>query len=110
MTRWQPQRGMRSALPTSTWPNSIKKVIMSACRQSVFGGSRWRYNQNMVPKERPYHIQAIYDLRDNYSPEHFRSAVGECRKVIAQLIADDNTSNQQVARVHILRYLDLQLS
>jgi hypothetical protein len=63
-----------------------------------------------APEERPYHIQAIYDLKADYSPDHFRFAIGECRKVIAQLIAEDNSSDQQVARVHILRYLDLQLS
>jgi hypothetical protein len=64
----------------------------------------------MAEEERPYHIQAIYDLKADYSPQHFRFAIGECRKVIAQLIAQDNSSDQQVARVHILRYLDLQLS
>jgi hypothetical protein len=64
----------------------------------------------MAAEERPYHIQAIYDLKGSYSPEHFRLAIGECRNVIAQLIAEDNSSDQQVARVHILRYLDLQLS
>ena len=68
------------------------------------------YSGVMVKEERPYHIQAIYDLKADYSPEHFRFAIGECRKVIAQLIAEDNSSDQQVARVHILRYLDLQLS
>ena len=61
-------------------------------------------------EERPYHIQAIYDLRDDYSPEHFRFAIRECRKVIAQVMAEDNSSAQQVARVKILHYLDLQLS
>jgi hypothetical protein len=60
--------------------------------------------------ERPYHIQAIYDLRADYSPEHFRFAIGECRRVISRLIAEDNSSDQQIARVKILRYLDLQLS
>jgi hypothetical protein len=64
----------------------------------------------MAEEEQPYHIQAIYDLKADYSPEHFRVATGECRKVIAQLIAEDNSSDQQVARVHILPYLDLQLS
>jgi hypothetical protein len=64
----------------------------------------------MVEKERPYHIQAIYDLKNNYSPDQFRFAIGECRKVIAQCVAEDNESGQQVARVRILRYLDLQLS
>jgi len=61
-------------------------------------------------QQRPYHIQAIYDLQANYSPEHFRFAVGECRKVIAQVIANDQAADQQIARVNILRYLDLQLS
>ncbi|MHB8406418.1 MAG: hypothetical protein ACYDCJ_13455 [Gammaproteobacteria bacterium] len=64
----------------------------------------------MAAEERPYHIQAIYDLKASYSPEHFRFAIGECRNVIARLILEDNSSDQQVARVHILRYLDLQLS
>lgn len=61
-------------------------------------------------EKRPYHIQAVYDLQADYSPDHFRYAVGECRKVVAQLIADDDRSDQQIARVNILRYLDLQLS
>ena len=61
-------------------------------------------------QERPYHIQAIYDLQADYSTAHFRFAIGECRKVVAQLIADDHSSDQQIARVNILRYLDLQLS
>jgi hypothetical protein len=60
--------------------------------------------------ERPYHIQAVYDLKANYSPEHFRYAIGMCREVIEQVVADDNRSDQQIARVHILRYLDLLLS
>jgi hypothetical protein len=59
----------------------------------------------MAEKERPYHIQAIYDLKADYSPEHFRFAIGERRKVIAQLIAEDKRSDQQVAMVRILRYL-----
>jgi hypothetical protein len=64
----------------------------------------------MAEEKRPYHIQAIYDLKADYSPDHFRFAIGECRKVIAQLVAEDNSSDQQISRVHILRYLDLQLS
>lgn len=63
-----------------------------------------------VEQHRPYHIQAIYDLEADYSPEHFRFAVGECRKVIAGVISDGHTADQQVARVNILRYLDLLLS
>lgn len=60
--------------------------------------------------EHPYHIQAIYDLKANYSPEHFRYSVGVCSDVIKQVSADDYRSDQQIARVHILRYLDLLLS
>lgn len=62
-------------------------------------------------EEKSYHVlQAIYDdLKADYSPEHFRHAIGECRKVIARLIAEDKSSDQQIARVNILRYLDLQL-
>ena len=63
-----------------------------------------------VEPERPYHIQAIYDLKADYSPKNFRYAIGECRKVIEQVVADDYRSDQQIARVHILRYLDLLLS
>lgn len=61
-------------------------------------------------EERPYHIRAFYDLQADYSTAHFRSAVSECRKVVARLIADDHRSDQQIARVNILRYLDIQLS
>lgn len=49
-------------------------------------------------------------MQADYSPEHFQFAIGECRKVIAQLVAEDNSSDQQVARVRILRYLELLLS
>jgi hypothetical protein len=51
----------------------------------------------------------IVDLANNYSAEYFRYAVGECRKVIAQVVAEDNSSDQQIARVRILRHLDRQL-
>lgn len=64
----------------------------------------------MPDKEWPYPIQAIDNLKADYSPDHFRFAIGECRKVVAQLIAEDNSTSQQIARVKILRYLDLQLS
>ena len=53
-------------------------------------------------EEHPYHIQAVYDLQADYSPAHFRRAVGEYRKVVAQLVADDDRSDQQIARVNIL--------
>jgi hypothetical protein len=55
----------------------------------------------------PYPVHAVVDLATNFSSEHFRFAVKQCRDVIAHVIAEDNTSDQQVARVHILRYLDL---
>lgn len=60
--------------------------------------------------ERPYHIQAIYDLKDNYSPDHFRYSIRECREFVALVVADDDRSAQQVDRVNVLRYLDLLLS
>ena len=60
--------------------------------------------------EFPYPVVAVTDLANNFSPEHFRFAVGHCRDVIAKIIAEDNRSDQQIARVRILRYLDLQLS
>lgn len=57
-----------------------------------------------------YPVLAVTDLAKNYSPEHFRFAVGHCRNVIATIVAEDNRSDQQIARVRILKYLDLQLS
>ena len=33
-----------------------------------------------------------------------------CRDVLAKIIAQDSSSDQQIARVRILKYLDLQLS
>jgi len=60
--------------------------------------------------EFPYPVLAVTDLANNYSPGHFRFAVGHCRDVIAKVIAEDNRSDQQIARVRILKYLDLQLS
>lgn len=69
-----------------------------------------RYNSmTLKPPERPYHVQAIYDLKENYSAEHFRYAIGECRNVIARVSAEDDRSDQQKARVGILRHLDRQL-
>jgi hypothetical protein len=57
----------------------------------------------------PYPVTAVTDLANNYSAEHFRFAVGHCRDVIAKVIAEDNRSDQQIARVRILKYLDIQL-
>jgi hypothetical protein len=59
---------------------------------------------------KPYHIEAIEGLRDNYTSARFRTEIDECRIVIARVIAEDNTSDQQIARVHILRYLDILLA
>jgi hypothetical protein len=61
-------------------------------------------------QEPPYPIIAVTDLQENYSAVHFRFAIKQCRDVLAKVIADDNRSDQQVARVKILRYLDLQLA
>ena len=58
----------------------------------------------------PYHKQAVIDLAQDFTPEHFEFAIGEVRKVIAKVTSEDNTSDQQIARVRILRYLDLQLA
>jgi malonyl CoA-acyl carrier protein transacylase len=62
-----------------------------------------------LESEGPYAVAAITDLANNYSSEHFRFAVGHCRDVIAKVIAEDNRSDQQIARVRILKYLDIQL-
>jgi hypothetical protein len=59
--------------------------------------------------EVPYPVAAVTDLANNYSAEHFRFAVGHCRGVIAKVIAEDNRSDQQIARVRILSHLDIQL-
>ena len=60
--------------------------------------------------EFPCQVRAVTDLANNCSPEHFRFAVGHCRDVIAKVIAEDNRSDQQIARVRILKLVDLQLS
>ena len=36
----------------------------------------------------PYPVLAITDLANNYSHEHFRFAIGNCRDVIAKVIAE----------------------
>src|SRR6266550_4524278 len=70
-----------------------------------------RTRRGSITKTGNAHLRRIVvEAAWSYSPQHFRFAIGECRKVIAQLIAKDNSSDQQIARVHILRYLDLQLS
>src|SRR5579872_4388899 len=57
----------------------------------------------------PYPAIAIADLANNYSPGHFRFAIKQCRDVLGRLTAEDNSSDQQIARVRILRHLDVQL-
>jgi hypothetical protein len=65
----------------------------------------------MEPEEKyPYPIHAVVDLANDFTPQHFRFAITQCRNVIARVTAEDNRSDQQIARVHILKYLDLQLS
>ena len=56
-----------------------------------------------------YPVIAVTDLANNFSAEHFRFAVGHCRDVIAKVIAEDSRSDQQIARVRILKHLDIQL-
>src|SRR5438552_18754997 len=58
----------------------------------------------------PYRIAAIKNLIAHYSADHFRFAIKQCRDVVGRVIADDDQSDQQRARVHILRYLHLLLS
>ena len=67
-------------------------------------------SDNTEKKKYPYPVLAVTDLANNYSPAHFRFAIGHCRDVIAKVSAEDNTSDQQMARVRILKYLDLQLA
>jgi hypothetical protein len=64
----------------------------------------------MTAQEKPYQVTALEDLAAAYSAAHFRYAINEVRKVIALVVAEDNRSSQQIARVRILRNLDLQLS
>ena len=64
----------------------------------------------MGESTKPYHIEAIEGLKANYSSARFRTEIDECRNVIANVIAEDNRSDQQVSRVHILRYLDILLA
>ena len=59
---------------------------------------------------RPYPLVAVEELEQDYNPESLRYAITQCRNVIARVIADDDHSNQHIARVRILRYLDFQLS
>jgi hypothetical protein len=58
----------------------------------------------------PYPVVAVVDLATNFSREHFEFAVIQCRNAIALVVADNNRSEQQIARGRLLRYVDLQLS
>ena len=58
----------------------------------------------------PYHVRAISELAKDYSATAFQVKIGECREVIAKVVAEDKRSFQQCARYRILRYLDLQLA
>ena len=68
------------------------------------------FRQMAVENDFPYPVLAFTGLANNFSPEHFRFAVGQCRDVIAKIITEDNRSDLQIARVRILKYLDIQLS
>src|ERR1039458_9094999 len=76
-----------------TVPGRVKLRIMAVEEQDI-----------------PYHVMAISDLAKNYSAAAFQVEISHCREVIAELVAEDNRSDQQRARGRILRYLDLQLA
>jgi hypothetical protein len=61
-------------------------------------------------REEAHQLTIVNDLAANFTPEYFLTRIGHCRSIIAQVVAEDHTSDQHVARVHILRYLDLQRS
>lgn len=54
-------------------------------------------------------VQFVSDLAVDFSAEHFAFAIGELKKIVAHVIAEDDSSDQQIARVRILRYLAMQL-
>jgi len=62
------------------------------------------------PEKLRYPIQAVVDLATNFSREHFEYAITQCRNVISQVLAEDNSSEQQIARVRVLKYVNLQLA
>ena len=76
-----------------TVPGRVKLRIMAVEEQDI-----------------PYHVMAISDLAKNYSAAAFQVEISHCREVIAEIVAEDNRSDQQRARCRILRYLDLQLA
>lgn len=93
----------------SHWPShatASRTSLRPYCRPSAHG-TLVRMESS---EEYPYPIQAVVDLARNFSSDHFRFAIKQCRDVIALTLAEDNTSDQQIARVHMLRYLDIQLA
>jgi len=63
-------------------------------------------------KQFPYQVIAVTDLANNFTPDHFRFGVGQCRDVITRILTEDNRtdSDQQIVRLRMLKYLDVQLS
>jgi hypothetical protein len=61
-------------------------------------------------EEIPYPVLAVTDLASNFSDEHLKYAIKQIRDAVARVIAEDNSSDQQIVRVKILRYLDVQLA
>lgn len=53
--------------------------------------------------------EACKCLALNYSTEHFRYAISEVRKAIAHLIEQRQKTNQQIACVRVLKYMDVKL-
>ena len=51
--------------------------------------------------EIPYHVMAISKLAKDYSAAAFQVEIGQCREVIAKLVAEDNRSDQQRTLSHI---------
>jgi len=62
------------------------------------------------PEEIPYPVQAVMELAGNFNREHFEYAITQCRNVISQVLAEGNSSEQQIARVRVLTYVNLQLA
>src|SRR6266481_4764490 len=58
------------------------------------------------PEELRYPVQAVVDLAKNFSREHFEYAITQCQNVISQVLAEDNSSEQQIARVRVLKYVN----
>jgi hypothetical protein len=61
---------------------------LTACSKPPNSFSDATVNFMEVPQEQPYHVFSVIELAKNYSPEHFRVAVGECRDVIAKVVVE----------------------